>query len=39
VMSHYRENMCFGCIIIQFRDVQVSSVTGLNGGAVGEAHR
>jgi hypothetical protein len=32
------ENMRLGCSSVQFGDVQVSSVRGLHGGALGEAH-
>jgi hypothetical protein len=32
-MCHSRENMCFGCHIVQFGDVQVSSVRRLHDGA------
>jgi hypothetical protein len=30
--------MCFGCSGVQSGDVQVSSVRGLHGGAVGDVH-
>jgi hypothetical protein len=38
-MYHAGENMCFGCISFQLRDVQVSSMRGIHSGAVGKAHR